>query len=64
MNSNEILMLLSGIVFLFFGIWLFFHMLNETKKGYRSKFGNDIKLYFSAILGIVLGAFLIFKSLF
>jgi succinate dehydrogenase hydrophobic anchor subunit len=43
MNSDKIIMLLGGIVFLFFSIWLFFYMFKETKNGYRSGFGNDIK---------------------
>lgn len=56
-------MLLAGTTFLLFSIWLLFYMLMETKKGYRSGFGNDIKLYVGAVLGIVLGIVLIFKSL-
>lgn len=64
MSSDEIIMLLAGIAFLFFSVWLLFYMVKETKKGYRSGFGNDIKLYLGAVLGIVLGVVLIFKSLF
>ncbi|MCJ0743670.1 hypothetical protein [Pedobacter montanisoli] len=64
MNADEIMMLLVGAAFLFFSIWLLFHMLKETKNGYRGGFGNDIKLYVGAVLGIVLGIVLIFKSLF
>lgn len=63
MNSEEIIMLLAGIAFFIFSIWLLFYILKETKKGYRSSFGNDIKLYVGAVLGIVLGIVLIFKSL-
>jgi len=64
MSLNEIIMLLTGTAFFLFSIWLLFYMLNETKKGYRSRFGNDIKLYFGAIFGIILGVVLISKSLF
>ncbi|WP_343531979.1 hypothetical protein [Pedobacter sp.] len=64
MSSEEIILLLAGTAFLLFNIWLLFYMLKETKKGYRSSFGNDIKLYVGAILGIILGIVLIFKSLF
>jgi hypothetical protein len=39
-------------------------MFKETKNGYRSGFGNDIKLYLGAVLGIILGCVLIFKSFF
>ena len=64
MSSEEIIKLLAGMTFLLFSTWLLFYMLKETKKGYRSRFGNDIKLYVGAVLGIVLGIVLIFKSLF
>lgn len=57
-------MLLAGIGFLLFSSCLLFDTIKETKKGYRSGFGNDIKLYAGAILGIILGVVLIFKSLF
>lgn len=64
MSSDEIIVLLAGIAFLLFSVWLLFYMIKETKNGYRSGFGNDIKLYVGAILGIILGMVLIFKSLF
>lgn len=64
MSSDEIIMLLTGTAFLSFSTWLLFYMFKETKKGYRSGFGNDIRIYVGSVLGIILGVVLIFKSLF
>ena len=64
MTWDGIIMLLTGTAFLLFSIWLLFYILKETKEGYRSDFGNDIKLYVGAVFGIILGVVLLFKSLF
>lgn len=64
MSSDKVMMLLGGSVFLFFSIWLFFNTLKDTKNGYKSGFGNDVKLYAGSVLGIILGCVLIYKSLF
>jgi membrane glycosyltransferase len=64
MSFNEIIMLLTVTALLLFSVWLLSYTLNEAKKGYKSHFGNDIKLYFGAISGMILGLVLIIRSLF
>ena len=64
MSSDKVMMLLSGSIFLLFSIWLFFNTLEDTKNGYKSGFGNDVKLYLGSVLGIILGCVFIYKTLF
>lgn len=64
MNSIEIVKPVIGIFFLIGGTWLLVYTIDETKRGYRSRFGNDLKLYLGAIMGIILGIVLIYKTLF
>ncbi|MNL64150.1 hypothetical protein D3C87_1883410 [compost metagenome] len=54
MNYQSGFQFLGGCFFLAVGIWLFVYMIKETKNGYRSEFGNDIKLYVASILGCAL----------
>jgi hypothetical protein len=61
---NKMIMLLTGIVFLIVGIWLFFNMLKDSRTGYKDGFGNDIKVYLGSSMVIILGVVFVFKSLF
>ena len=53
----------GGAVILVVGIWFLSYNIRETRKGYRSQYGNDIKLYFSSIIAILLGLAMIIHSL-
>ena len=55
--------LLLGCFIIIFGIWLFSNSLKETRKGYKSPYGHDIGLYGGAIMAILFGAVLIWKSI-
>jgi succinate dehydrogenase hydrophobic anchor subunit len=55
---------IAGLILLIFGIWFFAYNLKETKGGYRSRAGNDIKLYTVAILSIIFGCVLLYRAIF
>lgn len=56
------LTLLGGIGLLVYGIWSLIANIQDTKRGYRSEYAGDLKLYFSSILAIILGIVLICKE--
>ena len=53
----------GGSITLMLGIWFLRYNINETKRGYRSKYGNDIGLYFSSIMLIMIGLTLIYRTI-
>lgn len=58
------LKLMGGVVLLVYGIWSLIDNIEETKHGYKSKYGGDIKLYYSSIIAIVIGLILIYQEVF
>jgi len=56
------LKLLGGIIALSLGVYLLFNNIKETKRGYRSKYGNDIGLYFGSAMLIMIGLTLIIRT--
>lgn len=64
MAINEAIKLSIGLTIVIAGASLFKYIYHQTKQGYRSQFGNDVKLYYAAGGAMVLGLFLIYKSLF
>lgn len=54
---------LGGSVILAFGIWFLSYNISETKRGYRSQYGNDLNGYGSSIMAIVLRIAMIIDSL-
>jgi hypothetical protein len=64
MITSESLKLLSGIFTVTAGMLLFKYIYKQTKQGYKSEFGNDIKLYFAAGGAITLSMSLIYNSLY
>jgi len=58
------LKLFCGIGLLIYGVWTLIVNIRDTKRGYRSKYAGDLKLYFSSILAIILGLVLIYQEAF
>lgn len=54
--------LIGGLVLLVFGVWFLIYNINETKEGYLSEAGNDLKLYAVAILSIIFGLVLLYRA--
>jgi len=55
---------IGGLILLVFGVWFLAYNIKETKNGYRSRAGNDIKLYAVAILLIIFGCVLVYRAFF
>lgn len=58
------LKLFGGLLMLLVGIWQLTWIIKETRKGYRSRYGNDIGIYFGSIGCIILGLIFIWQELF
>jgi ABC-type nickel/cobalt efflux system permease component RcnA len=63
MDDEALMQFLSGCLLLTFGIWFFFQNLKDSKKGYKSDYGNDIGLYGASICAIIIGLGLIWRVL-
>jgi hypothetical protein len=64
MSFKELMEFLICSGFLVGGSCLIYYALKETKSENYDGYGNNIKLYASSIMSIMLGAALIFRSLF
>ncbi|SFC82698.1 hypothetical protein SAMN05421747_1329 [Parapedobacter composti] len=58
------LKLFGGFALVGIGIWQLTSIIKETKQGYRSKYGNDIGIYFGSIGCIIFGIILIWQEAF
>lgn len=58
------LKLLRGFVLVGFGIWQLISIIKKTKHGYKSRYGNDIGIYYGAIFCVILGLVLIYQEAF
>lgn len=56
--------LLIGVIILVLGVCFLVYNIKETKKGYKSDYGNDIGLYFASLFLIMIGIALIYRSIF
>ena len=54
--------LFGGLAFTIIGAWLLANNIIETKRGYRSEYGNDIGLYSGSVIFIMIGIALIYRA--
>jgi len=52
-----------GSIFFLLGIFLFYHVSRDRKRGQKGGYGAHIEMYFSAIGFIVLGLFMIIQEI-
>jgi len=60
---NAFLYIIGGILFLAYGIWQSVTTIKVFIKGEQDRLGADIKILGSAIMAIMIGAYLIFKHI-
>lgn len=46
--------ILGGILLVLLGVWLLADSIKETRRGYRSNYGNDLGLYAGSIIIIMI----------
>lgn len=56
--------LFGGFALVGFGVWQLISIIKKTKQGYKSRYGNDIGIYFGAVFCIILGLVLIYQEAF
>jgi len=56
------LKLFFGFLLVGYGIWLLVEVFKEMRSGYPDRYGNNIGLFFGAIMCIILGMVLIYQE--